>query len=210
MNPRTILAERAYLSLDAETKALVQMDVEEQRTEDGTVDVMDGVLTMDLSNMMAMAQPQMTQAADEPMETMKDDGPRTSVSGTTGTTESVPMIMTESEQLVGDEPTEETPDAAQAVPAEKSGFTPCERRYRRAVSPTTSLPLPTLRTPAPPSPQSSSAIAANSLCATAPPLSETKRNGFAPTTVAPAARSRLTALSAARDSTPCSGSARAR
>ena len=29
MNPRTILAERAYLSLDAETKALVQMDVEE-------------------------------------------------------------------------------------------------------------------------------------------------------------------------------------
>ena len=114
----------SYAALFERFGIQMQMDVEEQRTEDGTVDVMDGVLTMDLSNMMAMAQPQMTQAADEPMETMKDDGPRTSVSGTTGTTESVPMIMTESEQLVGDEPTEETPDAAQAVPAEKSSEQP--------------------------------------------------------------------------------------
>ena len=114
----------SYTALFERFGIQMQMDVEEQRTEDGTVDVMDGVLTMDLSNMMNALQPQMTQAAVEPTEPTKDGAPAASVDGTTGAANPAPVIMGESESLVGDEPTAEAPEAAQADPVEKPSELP--------------------------------------------------------------------------------------
>ena len=125
----------SYAALFERFGIQMQMDVEEQRTEDGKVDVMDGVLTMDLSNMMAMAQSGMAQAAVEPeapvdgSAPMKDDAPAAGVDGTSGAANPAPMVMGESESLVVDEPAAEEqaveePEAAQAAPEEKPSELP--------------------------------------------------------------------------------------
>ena len=85
----------------------MQLDFEEQRSDDGSVDQMDAVLTIDLNGMMAMAQ----QAAGEAPEAME------AALESTLETEAAEAPQTTAPEASGETVPEEAQDGAEALPA---------------------------------------------------------------------------------------------